>query len=51
MTAWLLPVMLPLPLGLVLYGWLMRHTGPWTFAAPKRRRVIRAQAERGELER
>jgi hypothetical protein len=50
MTAWL-PVALPCLLGLALYRWLLRHAGPWTFAAPRRRRVIRAEVERGEIER
>src|SRR5215471_14269677 len=44
MTAWLLPVVPSCLLGLFLYGWLLRHAGPWTFAAPKRR-VIRGQVE------
>jgi hypothetical protein len=44
MTAWLL-VALPCLLGLFLYRWLLRHAGPWTFAAPKQRQVIRGQVE------
>ena len=50
MTAWL-PVALPCLLGLFLYRWLLRHTGPWRFEAPQRRRVIRGEVVRGELER
>jgi len=48
MTAWL-PVVLPCLLGLFLYWWLLRHAGPWRFAEPRRRRVIRAEVERREL--
>jgi hypothetical protein len=48
-TAWL-PVVLPCLLGLTLYRWLLRHAGPWTFTAPKRR-VIRGIIERKEIRR
>lgn len=36
---------LPCLLGLLLYRWFLRHAGPWTFAAPKRRQVIRGHVE------
>jgi hypothetical protein len=51
MTAWLVPVALPCLLGLFLYRLLLRHAGPWMFAAPKRRRVIRGEVTSREDER